>query len=355
MRKRIIVISEDLVAPWDEGIKKFAYATGGALAATHDVRMINVARGGVSADAQSNGLIRSVPSSRTFMHPKLSREFSEFNPDIVLYVPSPSATLASFARAYALHRHCPSAAVGMVALIPRRHPGALKPVLGGMAPDVVFVPSYASLLHLRDLSLAGEIVPVGVDLNVFQPGAVDEREQLRRKYNVPPDAFVYLHVGHLSPKRNLRLLERLTVEPGAYVIVVGSTSTPSDQELRSHLENAGVRVVREVVPVHEFYRMADAYVFPVVDTEGCVEIPLSVLESLATGLPVLARPFGGLRDVLPAGDDLVYWDTGDELVAAARAMREGAPPTARDMSPFGWETIATGMVDRLQEERHSGE
>jgi glycosyltransferase involved in cell wall biosynthesis len=232
----------------------------------------------------------------------------------------------------------------MVALIPRRHRLRMRPLLRGAAPDVIFVASYASLLHLSDLSLRGDVVPVGVDLEAFRPAREGEKSALRRAHGIPQDAFVYLHVGHLSPKRNLGALARLQHEPGAHVIVIGSTSTPEDGALRAGLEAAGVRVIREFVPVNEFYRLADAYVFPVVDSEGCVEIPLSVVEALASGLPVIARPFGGLRDFVAPGDDVRYFESDDEMVAHARSLQRGPRPPVRDMGDFAWGRVAGRIV-----------
>ena len=189
---------------------------------------------------------------------------------------------------------------------------------------------------------------MGVDLKIFRPARDDERTSaLRRARGIPADAFVFLHVGHLSEKRNLRALAKLAAVPNAQVVVIGSTSTPEDASLRRDLETAGVRVIREFVPVDEFYRLADAYVFPTVDSEGCVEIPLSVLEALASGLPVLARPFGGLRDVLAPGDDVRYFDTDEELLEAAYALRATARPRIRDVGEFSWRAVAERIVTRL--------
>ena len=238
----------------------------------------------------------------------------------------------------------------MVALIPRRHKPGVRSLLQGAAPDVIFVPSYASLLHVSDLSLRGELLSVGVDLAIFRHSHGDEKAALRRAGGIPGDAFVFLHVGHLSEKRNLRALSKLAVLPNSFVVVIGSTSTPEDAALRAHLEAAGVRVIRELVPVHEFYRLADAYVFPTIDSEGCVEIPLSVLEALASGLPVLARPFGGLRDVLPPGDDVRYFSSDEELVASAEALRRDPPPPVRDVLAFAWRAVAERIVARLWDE-----
>jgi glycosyltransferase involved in cell wall biosynthesis len=352
MARRILIVSEDLVEPWDEGIKKFAYSIGNALAPDHPVRMINVDRsGGVAprsgASHPHDVAIRDVPGTRTFMSPSLRREVSSFQPEAIVYVPSPSSTIASFVRSYMLRRHWPRARIGMVALIPRRHGSAVRSLLQGAAPDVMFVPSYASLLHASDMSLRGELLSVGVDLATFRPARGEEKAALRRARGIPDEAFVFLHVGLLSEKRNLRALAKLVVLPNAHVVVIGSTSTPEDAALRTYLESAGVRVIREVVPVHEFYRLADAYVFPTVDSEGCVEIPLSVLEALASGLPVLARPFGGLRDVLAPGDDVRYFGGDDELAAAAASLIHGNRPVTRDVRAFTWRAIAERIVARL--------
>lgn len=354
MAARIVIVSEDLVEPWDEGIKKFAFSIGRALAPDHSVRLINIDRSGLAArndrPRDASIPIHDVAATRTFMHPRLRNEVASFSPDTVLYVPSPSSTVGSFVRAFALRRHSPRARHAMVALIPRRHAARLKPVLRAAAPDLIFVPSYASLLHLNDLALRGAIVPVGVDLDAFGSARDGEKQALRRRYQVPADAFVYLHVGHLSPKRNLGSLARLAKLPGAHVIAIGSTSTPEDGALRATLEMAGVRVIREFVPVHEYYRMADAYVFPVIDSEGCVEVPLSVIEALASGLPVITRPFGGLRDFVAPGGDVRYFENDEDMVAHAQSLQAGPRPVVRDMGDFAWRRVAERMVARLHED-----
>ncbi len=353
MGRRIVIVSEDLVEPWDEGIKKFAYSIGSALAPDHPIRLINVDRGGNAArnatrtHATGTPEFCDVASTRTFMTPALRHAVASFEPDAIVYVPSPSSTAGSFVRSFVLRRHAPRAKIGMVALIPRRHGLWMRTFLQGAAPDTLFVPSYASLLHARDLSLSAELLPMGVDTTLFHEARDDERRELRDKYQIPKDGFVFLHVGHLSEKRNLRSLTTLCALPNAHVVVIGSTSTPKDAALRAALESAGVRVIREFVRVDEFYRIADAYVFPTIDSEGCVEIPLSVLEALASGVPVIARSFGGLRDVLAPGDDVRYFDTEEELRTIAGALRRAPRPAIRDVGDFAWRAIAERLVTRL--------
>jgi glycosyltransferase involved in cell wall biosynthesis len=343
--KKIAVISEDLAEPWDEGIKKYTFSVAEALRSEMPVLLLNVDRSGVDGKAAER-----VGGSRTFLSSELRGRLRAFDPDFVLYVPSPSSTQASFFRAAALRRHVPRAKSAMVAMIPRKHGRIWRPYLRLTAPDLIFVPSYATLLYFERMGLRGEAVPPGVDPECFRPPRGEERAELRARHGIDEGTFLYLHVGHISRKRNLLALGALAEQPGAGVIVIGSTSTPEDASLRSELEAIGIRVIREYVKVEEYLRMADCYVFPVEDTEGCIEFPLGVLEALASGLPVLATPFGGLRDFLPEGPDLLYWSDRGELRERSEAIRKSPRPEIRDLEDFTWKSVASRLLEKLEDE-----
>ena len=149
----------------------------------------------------------------------------------------------------------------------------------------------------------------------------------------------------------MEALAALSDVRGTDVILIGSTSTPEDRALRDRLEARGVRVIREFVNVEEYYKLADCYIFPVNDSDGSVEMPLSVLEALASGVPVLTTSFGGLRDFFMEGDDLRYWDTPEALVAAADSIRTDPPQRVRDMGEFSWQRIAERVLETLDRRR----
>lgn len=340
---KIVVISEDLAEPWDEGFKKFAHSLAEVLGKQNDVLVVNVDRSGVSDDAAVR-----VPGTKTFFNEDLRNKIRSFSPGKIIYIPSASTTDASFLRALALRFHAPRARIGMVGLQPRRRGRLSWLFVRFTSPHVVFVFSYNTLLSFRHRSIRAEFLPVGIDLSVFRPAEPGEKGMLRGRHGIPDDAFVIMHAGHLSPSRNLQPLARLGSMPGSLVLLVSSTSTHEDTRLREHLESFGVRIIRRIVPIEEFYRLSDCYVFPVEDPYSCAEIPLGVLEALASGIPVMSRPFGGLRDILPDGADLVYWHSEDELVQAARRLRTNGPPGVRSMGEFSWDAVGQRVIEMLE-------
>ena len=204
------------------------------------------------------------------------------------------------------------------------------------APRVAGVP-VADLAFFASARLQGlhsgvarnsTVVPPVVDLDRFRPAPRAEgRERLA------------LHVGHLHPRRGLEALGAIAARPGWRMVMLASTTVPADPSLRAALERAGVEVRHELVPdVERCYQSCAAYVFPVENPQGAIEVPLSVLEALACDVPVVTTPFGGLPERFPPGPALAYapadrlGEALDGLAAepggANRALVEGCTPAA---------------------------
>jgi glycosyltransferase involved in cell wall biosynthesis len=164
---------------------------------------------------------------------------------------------------------------------------------------------------LIDAGVDGEKIRViynGVDGEIFHPG---DRGEARQALGWSADEDVVLYVGNLVPVKNPRLLieafaEVERVRPTARLVIAG------DGELRGALGvMVGPRVTfvgrkpeREIATM---MRAANVLCVPS-DNEG---VPNVILESLASGLPVVATRVGGIpeiidRDVLgtlvPRGD-----------------------------------------------------
>src|SRR5262249_60740787 len=101
----------------------------------------------------------------------------------------------------------------------------------------------------------------------------------------------------LRAGRNLMALTPLAGEDGVTVVVVasGRRSVESDG-LRAELDQHGVVLLDGYQPcIEELYRLADCYVFPTTAPDNAVALPPSVLEALASGVPVVSVRFRGLE------------------------------------------------------------
>ncbi|MBD8869391.1 glycosyltransferase [Nocardioides sp. MJB4] len=174
---------------------------------------------------------------------------------------------------------------------------------------------------LRARGLRTELLTPSVD-----PARVSTlaRDEARRALDLP-EGDVWLHVGHGRAGRNLTSLAPLAGD-GLLVLVL---SPYSDLEPGSFPSGPGVRVVHERVDVATYYRAADVYLFPTVAPDSVIGVPLSVLEALANGLPVVARDSPLTRRW--ADDPRVHLAADDDsLVAAARTATTALRPAAPD-------------------------
>lgn len=143
-----------------------------------------------------------------------------------------------------------------------------------------------------------EYVPgVGVDIGKFAASTVDRRRK-REELGIPENAFLTLSVGELNPNKNhetvLRALSAMN-DSSVYYMIAGKG------ELEQHLIQTASKLglgdrfqllgFRDDVP--ELYHAADVFVHPSF-REG---LPVSVMEAIASGLPVLCSDIRGARDL----------------------------------------------------------
>lgn len=143
------------------------------------------------------------------------------------------------------------------------------------------------------------VVRNGVDLSQFHRADEAERRAARARLDLPPGAPLAVCIGRLTRQKGQDLLVAAWPAvrarcPGAVLLVVG------DGDLLESLRRQATPGVVFVGPVDDprpWYAAADVVVLPS-RWEG---LPLTLLEALAVGRPVVGTAIAGIVDALPGG------------------------------------------------------
>jgi L-malate glycosyltransferase len=238
--------------------------------------------------------------------------------------------------------------------------------------------------HLRRSALTRFVLRHVVDLNVVPSKFLQDVfasfgiHALVVANTIDVSRFVYRPRTPLRPRllstRNFEALYNVACtlrafalvqakHPDASLTVIGGGSQESAlRQLAADLKLRHVQFTGRVPParIHEYYAAADIYV----QTPSIDNMPLSVLESFASGLPVVATNIGGVPAILTDGvHGYLAGDNDPEGVAAqieavlanpdeARRRAEAARGTC---AQYDWSVVRTGWIDAyraLVERRH---
>ena len=182
----------------------------------------------------------------------------------------------------------------------------------------------------------------GVDTARFRPANPGERDRIRAELGLPRDRPVVLFVARFVPKKGFPTVAAAASDRYALVFA-GDERPPGVDDRRLHFLGS--------VPAGEMprvYRCADVMVVASVG-----ECPLTVLEALSSGLPVVARDDPALHSPWTAGPGVAFVDMAsgglrevlerlvDDLDSTRRLGEEGH---AFVRSSFSWDA----HLDRLE-------
>lgn len=120
----------------------------------------------------------------------------------------------------------------------------------------------------------------------------------------------YVYSGRLSREKGLKtLLEAASRVPDMKLVVLGEG--PLGNQLKSAYEAEPWVEFRGHVPWDELVRTVSGAAFTVVPSEWYENLPLTVMESFALGVPVVASRIGGLPEMVTPGETGLLVEPGD--------------------------------------------
>jgi glycosyltransferase involved in cell wall biosynthesis len=149
-------------------------------------------------------------------------------------------------------------------------------------------------------------LPNGIDAEMFLPANLEQMEVARTSFRLPKGAFIVVGVGRLAEVKNPQVfLEAaatfLKLHPQAVFVFAGTG--PLEAGLREVAGSLGVTdsvyFLGHVSDRVELYRALDVLLITS-DSEGT---PMTLLEAMSCGLPVISSSVGGIPEVAKHGSN----------------------------------------------------
>jgi glycosyltransferase involved in cell wall biosynthesis len=221
---------------------------------------------------------------------------------------------------YVVHRHVgfvhhPSRLVRLVQSVVIATFGRL--VTGGARALVAIDDHVAASLETSPVP--AHVLGNGVDTDLFRPMSAPGRAVLRARLGLPTERVLALFVGRFVPKKGFA--EVLAAAGDDYDLVLAGGDRPAD------VTDPRVHFLGEVAPdqVAAAYGAVDLMIVASVG-----ECPLTVLESMASGLPLLARDDPALHTEWTESAGVLFVDVAaGELPAALAGLADDAAARQR--------------------------
>lgn len=148
---------------------------------------------------------------------------------------------------------------------------------------------------------------IGVDIKNSPP---IDRFKKRKSLKINEDDFVVLSVGELSKNKNhevvIKALEKLKCDNIVYIIA-GEGSLKQHLQLLADRKNVRLQLLGFRNDIKQILEIADLFIFPSL-REG---LPVSMMEAMNSGLPVIASNVRGNRDLVKNNINGVLVDVED--------------------------------------------
>ncbi len=175
------------------------------------------------------------------------------------------------------------------------------------------------------------IIPNSVETDIFSPSAATSEEKLalRRQYGIPEEATVAIFVGRIGKEKSIDVLleiwkQQCAEDERLFLVIVGDG--PFLEEYKALAETLEIpnvvftgRIPHDALP--PYLCMADVYV-----SASTSEMhSISMLEGMASGLPVLQRRDPENQEQIKGGKNGYIFETAEEMGERLREIAAMSP------------------------------
>lgn len=207
------------------------------------------------------------------------------------------------------------------------------------------------------------VVPLGVDLTIFHPATREEKINIRRKLGLPNDKIVVgsfqkdgigwdegVEPKHIKgPDIFCDVIERLAKKFPIHVLLTG----PARGYVKMRLKRAGIphshTFLKKYEDIAKHYRALDLYLITSREEGG----PKALLESLASGIPLVATRVGMVPEVVTDGKNGFIAEINDVDTIVEKASFLLKKENIRtEISKQGFGTIQAYSLENVSRRMH---
>ena len=176
----------------------------------------------------------------------------------------------------------------------------------------------------RGLSKSTTLLSNGIERIDFRPES--EIREFRQSLGI--DDFAFIYVGRISPEKSLDMLidafaQVTRVNPKAKLVIVGAG--PSDPDIDKQLASLEIedsvvrvgRIERDILMKENYPLLGDVFI----TASKTENQPVSLLEAMAFGLPMIGPRAKGIPELVTHGDDGLIFEPDDECAMANAMIR----------------------------------
>ncbi|TVR00332.1 MAG: glycosyltransferase [Desulfovibrionales bacterium] len=166
-------------------------------------------------------------------------------------------------------------------------------MLRGINPVVAVSQGVAEDLRIHQISPL--YIFNGVDTTHFKPVTLEEKKIIRKKLNLPADAYIFISIGQLSVRKDPEtILQAFNIANSHSILIIIGTGELKNKLRNKYNNNSDIIFSGYHKNVLPFLQAADVFI-SASKAEG---LPNSVLEALACGLPCILSDIPPHREII---------------------------------------------------------